>query len=74
MLFLDMLEFFPKNIFLEENNCDEKMKHLLKYSRMFYSSKMESSKLKNYSAKTQDGNLLFNYTSGPNGNSSNIVF
>jgi hypothetical protein len=45
---------FPKNIFLQENNFDEKMKHLLKYSRIFYSSKMESSKLNNYSAKPED--------------------
>jgi hypothetical protein len=56
-------------IFLEENNCDEKVKHLLKYSTIFYLLKMESSKLNNYSAKTQDGNLVFNYSRGPNGNS-----
>jgi hypothetical protein len=46
MLFLDMLKISPKIIFLEENNCDEKMKHLLKYSRIFYSSKIGKFKIK----------------------------
>jgi hypothetical protein len=79
MLFLDMLKISQKIFFLEENNCDEKMKHLLKYSWIFYSSKTKSSKLNNNLAKTQDGNLLFNYSSEPNGNSrlsasDNIAF
>jgi hypothetical protein len=36
MLFFRHAGIFPKNIFLQENNGDEKMKHLLKYSSILF--------------------------------------